>query len=220
MPAAVLLVAAVAAGGSRTCGERPRPPPARSSRGSGPAGAGVSAARAVAVAAHAEAGRETPLCGRLFFTVSHWKRKDPPYPFLLLLEDVTFCMLDEIESESVVSQSLLARSAKNTQGERKMPGCSAGLFLPLPFISPSVLPRDQPFPTAVAQRTVATSPVTGGRETEYPVALASRLPAEKKEGGGPRRRNGRSPPPPPVSAKWSAAALPPLRFQPNLTGKG
>ncbi len=176
MPAAVLLVAAVAAGGSRTCGERPRPPPARSLRGTGPAGAGVSAARAVAVAAHAEAGRETPLCGRLFFTVSHWRRKDPPFPFLPLLDEVTFCLLDEIESESD-GQSLLARSAKKTQGERKIPGYSAGHFLPLPFISSSVLPRDQPFPTAVAQRTVATSPVTGGRETEYPATC------EEKEGG-------------------------------------
>ncbi len=217
MPAAVVLVAAVAAGGSRTCGERPRPPPARSSRGTGPATVGVSAARAVAVAAHAEAGRETPLCGRLFFTVSHWRRKDPPFPFLLLLEDVTFCLLDEIESESD-GQSLLARSAKKTQGERKIPGYSAGLFLPLPFISPSVLPRG---PTFSDRRRPMDCGYSAGHRRER-----NRIPGylrRKRGGGGPRRRNGRSPPPPPVSAKWSAVALPPprpLRFQPNLTGKG
>ncbi len=198
MPAAVLLVAAVAAGGSRTCGERPRPPPSRSSRGSGPAGAGVSAARAVA-----EAGRETPLCGRLFFTVSHWRRKAPPFPFLLLLDEVTFCMLDEIESESD-GQSLLARSAKKKHREReRYPAVVPGFFFPsLLFRCPCSQGTNlfRP-PSPKGLWLLRRSPVGEKQNT--------RPPAKKKEGGGPRRRNGRSPPPPPVSAKWSAVALPP-----------
>ena len=126
--------------------------------------------------------------------------------------------LTKSKASPMVSHSSLARQKKNTGREKDTRLYSAGLFLPLPFISPSVLPRG---PTFSDRRRPMDCGYSAGHRRER-----NRIPGylrRKRGGGGPRRRNGRSPPPPPVSAKWSAVALPPprpLRFQPNLTGKG